>query len=103
MRRLWPGLLALILVVLLAGYTLRVPIARRAMERTVAANLRRDLVRELPDGLHLALCGAGSPLPDPKRAGPSTAVIAGRRLFVVDAGAGASRVLSRMRIPQAEI
>ncbi len=103
MRRLWPGLLALILVLLLAGYALRGPIARRALERTVAANMRTDLVRELPDGLHLALCGAGSPLPDPKRAGPCTAVIAGRRLFVVDAGAGSPRVLSRMRIPQGEI
>src|SRR5262245_57389710 len=103
MRRLWPRLVALILVLLLAGYALRVPIARRAMQRTIARNLRSDLVRELPDGLHVALCGAGSPLPDPTRSGPCAAVIAGRRLVVVDAGAGSSRVLARMRIPQGEI
>ena len=73
------------------------------MSRQLAANFESDLVQELPDGLHVALCGAGSPLPDPDRSGPCTAVVAGRQLFVVDSGAGSSRVLSRMRIPQAKI
>lgn len=31
----------------------------------------------LPDGLHIALCGSGSPFPDPTRAGPCIAVVAG--------------------------
>jgi ribonuclease Z len=35
--------------------------------------------------------------------GPCTAVIVGSRLFIVDAGAASSRVLSQMRIPQGEI
>ncbi len=65
----------------------------------IASRPATDLVREL----HLVLCGAGSPLPDPKRSGPCTAVIAGKRLFIVDVGSGASRVLSRLRIPQGEI
>jgi ribonuclease Z len=73
------------------------------MERVVASNLATDLLHELPDGLHVALCGAGSPLPDPGRSGPCTAVMAGERLYLVDVGSGSSRVLSRMRIPQGRI
>ena len=57
------------------------------------------MLDELPDGLHVAFCGAGSQLPDPKRLGPCTAVIAGERVYVVDVGASSSRVLSRMRLP----
>lgn len=103
MRRVLLGLAAVVLVLLLIGYAFRTTIARRAMQRAIAANMQTDLVRELPDGLYVALCGAGSPLPDPRRSGPCTAVIAGKRIFVVDAGSGSSRVLTRMRIPQGEI
>jgi ribonuclease Z len=103
MRRILLGLGALMLLLLVAVWALRTPIALRLVERTVAANLATNLLAELPDGLHVALCGAGSPLPDPLRSGPCTAVIAGDRLFLVDAGSGASRVLTRLRIPQGEI
>jgi ribonuclease Z len=50
----------------------------------------------LGDGLHVGLCGAGSPLPDNRRGGPCTVVIAGKRMFLFDAGSGASRNLARM-------
>ena len=103
MKRSLLGLLAVIILLATIGYAFRADITIRIAENAVASNLQTDLLRELPDGLHVALCGAGSPLPDPKRSGPCTAVIAGRRLFLVDVGAGASRVLSRMRIPQGEI
>jgi ribonuclease Z len=91
------------LLLALVGYALRTTITLRLMERLVASNMQTDLMAELPDGLHVALCGAGSPLPDPNRSGPCTAVIAGDRLFVVDSGSGSSRILSRMRIPQGRI
>ncbi len=68
-------------------------IYQRAVERRVAGN-----ALDLPDGLHLALCGTGSPLPDARRAGPCAAVIAGGRTFVVDAGEGAARNLNRMGV-----
>ena len=42
------------------------------------------------------LCGAGSPLPDNRRSGPCTVVIAGQRMFLIDAGSGAARNLTRM-------
>ena len=94
-----------LLGIALGGYLLRGPLLRLAMGRVVESNLTSTLVADLPDGLHAVLCGAGSPLPDPGRSGPCTAVIAGRRLFVVDAGGGSSRILfdPRVRVPQGEI
>lgn len=47
----------------------------------------------LEDGLHVVLTGTGSPMSDIKRAGPSVAVKAGERLFVVDTGDGSARNL----------
>ena len=45
---------------------------------------RRTPWAKLPDGLHVGLCGAGSPMPDPwTRAGPCVLVIAGKQLFLV--------------------
>lgn len=55
-----------------------------------------SLLDELPDGLHVGLCGAGSPLPDPERFGPCVAVAAGERLFVIDSGSVSSRNLGRI-------
>ena len=40
----------------------------------------------LEDGLHVILLGTGSPMPDVLRAGVSTVVIAGKHVYVVDAG-----------------
>lgn len=40
------------------------------------------------DGLKVFFCGTGSPLPSAKRAQTCTAVIAGDRFFIVDAGSG---------------
>ena len=96
--------LLLALALLLTGvgallFALRGPLTLRLVETQARANMQSDLLREVPDGLHLALCGAGSPLPDPQRGGPCAAVIAGRQLFVVDAGAGAARTLARLRLP----
>lgn len=59
-------------------------VARRKMK---AAQL------SLVDGLHAILTGTGAPMPDRRRAGPSTAVRAGDKLFVVDAGDGSTRNL----------
>ena len=47
----------------------------------------------LEDGLHAVLTGTGSPMSDIKRAGPSVAVKAGDKLFVVDTGDGSARNL----------
>jgi ribonuclease Z len=78
-----------------ALFSLRGTLAQRVMERVLARNLAADPIAELPDGLHVLLCGAGGPLPDPVRSGPCVAVIAGRTLVVVDAGTGGARNLQR--------
>jgi ribonuclease Z len=91
------GRIALLVVLLLVAglLLLRGPIALRVMERGLARNLAADPIAALPDGLHVLLCGAGGPLPDPVRSGPCVAVIGGRTLVVVDAGSGGARNLQR--------
>lgn len=86
-----------------AAWSMRSQIAVWAMSREYDQALAGDPLAALPDGLHVGLCGSGSPMPDPTRAGPCTAVVAGKRLFVVDAGPGSTRNLSLMRLPPAEI
>ncbi|MEO1220770.1 MAG: MBL fold metallo-hydrolase, partial [Pseudomonadota bacterium] len=50
----------------------------------------------LDDGLHIILCGTGSPLPNPDRAGPCNVIVAGDQAFVVDIGEGGARNLNLM-------
>jgi ribonuclease BN (tRNA processing enzyme) len=47
---------------------------------------------------HVVLLGTGTPVPDPRTAGPSTAVVFGKRLFIFDAGAGVQRQLSKAHL-----
>jgi len=81
----------------------RGPISLWIMDRTMAPGMTADVVRDLPDGLHAFVCGSGSPFPDPDRAGPCLAVVAGKRVFLVDAGEGAAETLSRGQFPAARI
>src|SRR5687767_7650679 len=69
------------------------PIATRVMRSGAERALSADAIEDLPDGLHVALCGAGGPMPSANRSGPCVAVVAGRTLFVVDAGTGGARNL----------
>ena len=89
-------LLVSVAVLGLIGYVFRGPIALRVVPWAATAALQRNFVADQPDGLHLVLVGAGGPLADPLRSGPCVAVLAGRSLFVVDAGAGAARGLGRL-------
>jgi len=66
------------------------------LQRAAAYNVGRNILPTLPDGLHIALCGSGSPFPDPTRAGPCTAAVAGDRMFIVDAGEGSMRNVARI-------
>ena len=69
------------------------PIATRVMRAGAERTLSADPIADLPDGLHVALCGAGGPMPSPHRSGPCVAVVAGHTLFVVDAGTNGARNL----------
>lgn len=96
-------LLVVIAVLALVVYWQRATLSQRIMARGAEAALTTNVVDQLPDGLHVALCGAGGPLPDPRRSGPCVLVIAGKSLYVVDAGTDGLRNLNRMRYPTGAI
>lgn len=101
MRRWWLGAGGVAAVLTLAAFPDAV--GRSISAAAVDARAGVDATLDLPDGLHVALCGAGSPLPDPTRAGPCNVVIAGRHVFMVDAGEGGARDMVLMRIPNARV
>jgi ribonuclease Z len=86
-----------------AAFAFRDRIAMAAMTRIYARAMAEDPYKGVPDALSIGLCGAGSPMPDPTRAGPCVAVLAGRRLFVVDVGEGGVKNLTLMNLPPANV
>ncbi len=106
MSKRWTRIVVAIAVVV-AGLGLvrvfQVQIGTALLKRVATQRVGRDATAGLPDGLHVVLCGTGSPLPDPTRAGPCTIVIAGQRIFEVDAGEGSSRSLATIGIPAGRI
>jgi ribonuclease Z len=93
-------------LVVIAGaglWLMRDQIALAVMNRVYERAFAADPLASLPDGLHVGLCGSGSPMPDPTRAGPCEVVVAGRRLFVIDSGEGSTKNLSLMRLPPAQV
>jgi ribonuclease Z len=97
------GVAALALVAGITVKTQQAAIATALFERAVGERVGRDTTAALPDGLHIALCGTGSPLPSPSRAGPCNVVIAGKQIFVVDIGEGGGRNINMMGIPTGKI
>ena len=95
-KRILLGLLALGLLLAALAWAFQREVGTLLLQRIARQNVGRNIVPDLPDGLHLALCGTGSPFPDPSRAGPCSVVIAGDRIFIIDAGEGAGRNLGYM-------
>lgn len=76
----------------------------RLIERRAAEAQSVDPMERFDaDALHVVLCGTGSPLPDPERAGPCTAIVAGNSMYVVDIGPGATENLVLDRMPFAQL
>lgn len=90
-------------VLLVIAVTQKERILTTVMQKGLEARLGSDLINELDDGLHLGLCGAGGPLPAPNASGPCVVVIAGQRMFVVDAGTDGLRNLGRMGLQPGRI
>ena len=103
MKRALVILIGGLAIVAILAFMFRTQITLRVMDRVVATRLSNDFVGGLPDGIHVGLCGAGSPLPDPNRSGPCVAVLAGDQVYIVDSGSGSSRILNQMGIPQGQI
>lgn len=98
---LWAA--AIIGILALSAWLFQRPIGLWLFERAVERAAARDTLKGLPDGLHVGLCGTGSPLPNRERAAACTVVIAGKAMFVVDAGEGAARNIAQMGLPNGHI
>jgi len=90
--------LALLVPSAVAGWLLRGPIAVGVTKKALPKRLSADPAAALGDGLHIAICGSGSPIPDEERGNPCTAVIAGEKIYMVDAGEQASETFNRMQL-----
>jgi ribonuclease Z len=74
-------------------------IGMRLWNGLASRSVRQNMIGELPDGLHVGLAGTGSPLPDRRRKGVCTFVMAGKHLFIIDSGPGSTLNLELMRVP----
>ena len=63
------------LLILIVGYSQRDQLVTRLLQVGIDRQFSSNIVDALGDGLHVALCGAGSPLPSPTASGPCVAVI----------------------------
>ena len=96
--------IAIVIVLLLAlAVSQKERILTTVMQKGIESRMGSDLKSELDDGLHLALCGAGGPMPAPSASGPCVVVIAGERMFVVDAGTDGVRNIGRMGLQAGQI
>lgn len=96
-----PLLFALaLLAVLFIGRQVLVPkMVEKGFAKMASENIGVNRTADLGDGLHVYICGAGSPLADPKRSGACIGVLAGKQAFVFDAGTGGAQNLSPMGFP----
>jgi ribonuclease Z len=101
--RIGVGVLAALAILAGGAWLMRGPIAVALMKRAYERAMTGDPIADMPDALSVRLCGSGSPMPDPTRAGPCVAVVAGHQLFIVDSGPGSTRRLSLMRLPPADV
>lgn len=103
MRKVVVGTVSVVAVVVALAALFGDRLLIRFMQRQVEANLGGGAFQQYADGLNVVLCGSGSPMPDPTRAGPCVAVIAGKRIVIVDVGSGSVRNLARFGIPVGQV
>ena len=99
MKKLAIFALALLALLFIGRQVLVPKMVEKGFGKLVSENIGVDRSVDLADGLHVYICGAGSPLPDPKRSGPCIGVLAGDQAFVFDAGTSGARNLGPMGFP----
>lgn len=97
-KRIGLAAAALVLVGGVAAYAFQVQIGLWLFGRGTAQRMVVDNIAALGDGLHVGLCGTGSPMPNLDRAGPCNVVIAGKQIYVVDIGEGGGETMNVMGI-----
>ncbi|QYJ07796.1 MBL fold metallo-hydrolase [Qipengyuania flava] len=103
MKRVGLGVLIVLGLGALALFAFQKPIGNALFERAVAQAVGVDRLGDFGDGLHLGLCGTGSPMPNLERAGPCNIVIAGDQVFAVDIGEGGNEVINTMGISSGDL
>jgi len=107
MRRIaviFSGLAALTAVLFLLVWFmpgLQEKIVRGGMVRALTKAQNPDFMQD--DGLHILICGTGSPMPDLTRASACAAVIAGGHVVIIDTGPGSWAKLAATNVPAAKI
>jgi len=91
--------LGIVIVMVSGAFMASQQIGMRLWNGLASRSVRQNMIGELPDGLHVGLAGTGSPLPDRKRKGVCTFVMAGKHLFIIDSGPGSTLNLELMRVP----
>ena len=89
---------ACVAVVIAVSILFQKQIGMAMVNRLATETMTANAAAGLPDGLHVVIVGSGAPLPDPRRAGPCTAVIAGENVYLVDAGPGSVRKFQLMKL-----
>jgi ribonuclease Z len=102
-RTLFLSIAILLIGTGIAVKSFQAQIGTAIFKRAASARAGTDITVKLPDGLHVGLCGTGSPLPNRDRAGACTLIIAGKHIFVVDAGEGSARNIALMGVPTTRI
>ena len=95
--------LGLIVLMAFGIYANQVSIMLQILPTAITRVFQSDGIADLGEGMHVALCGAGGPMPSTSRSGPCVAIIANGKIFVVDAGTGGSRNLGKMGLTTGSI
>jgi len=95
--------LGVVVVVVVGAFQAQRQIGLRLLSAVASSQLRSNGLEGIPDGLHVGLAGTGAPLPEHRRHGACTFVLAGKHLFIVDSGPGSTKALELMRIPLGDI
>lgn len=104
MRRGLLALAGLLLASAVAAFAARGPLLDALTTQRIDQTLNRANTALLNDGqLHVFLCGTAAALPDPDRAGPCTAILAGGQFLLIDAGPASWRVVDALNLPIANL
>lgn len=102
-KRVAIGIGGIALLMMAGAWLFQAQIGAWLFNRVADQQVGRNNLSGLADGLHLGLCGTGSPMPNAARAGPCNIVIAGNQLWVVDVGEGGNRNINLMGFSPADI
>jgi ribonuclease Z len=103
MKRIGVGILVVMAIIIAAGFVFQRPIGEAIYKRAAQQLVGRNQLSGLGEGLHVGLCGTGSPMTNPTRAGPCNVVVAGNQVLVIDMGENGNRNLNLMGISAGDV